>query len=82
MLFLGQLEKEIAKRKALNEEELDDLHFLLLAHLPYSPGFTSSYYYLFVNAKSMLAGMRYESNEQVIAETEAYLEGKGMLERS
>lgn len=52
-----------------------ELGFELLPHPPYSPDLAPSDYYLFANLKKMLAGKRYGSNEEVIAETEAYFEG-------
>lgn len=48
----------------------------LLPHSPYSPDLTPSNYYLFADLKKMLAGKRFSSNEEVIAETEAYFEAK------
>lgn len=52
------------------------LHFELLPHPPYSPDLASSDYYLFADLKRMLQGKRFGSNEEVIAETEAYFEAK------
>ena len=56
--------------------KLHKLHFELLPHPPYSPDLTSSDYYLFADLKRMLQGKRFGSNEEVIAETEAYFETK------
>jgi len=53
--------------------KLDQLRFELVAHSPYSPDLAPSDYYLFPNLKRWLQGKR--SNEEVIAETEAYFEG-------
>ena len=55
--------------------KLDQLWFELVAHPPYSPDLTPSNYYLFPNLKRWLQGKRFTSNEEVIAETEAYFEG-------
>ena len=59
--------KEMAK--------LEQLRFELVAHPPYSPDLVPSDYYLFPNLKRWLQGKRFTSNEEVIAETEAYFEG-------
>ena len=56
--------------------KLNELSFELLPHLPYSPDLASSDYWLFADLKKMLQGKRFSSNEKVIAETEAYFEGK------
>ena len=53
--------------------KLHELHFKLLPHPPYSPGLVHSDYCLFADLKRMLQGKRFGSNEEVIAETEAYL---------
>ena len=55
--------------------KLDQLRFELVAHPPYSPDLAPSNYYLFPNLKRWLQGKRFTSNEEVIAETEAYFEG-------
>ncbi|EGI59173.1 Mariner Mos1 transposase [Acromyrmex echinatior] len=55
--------------------KLDQLRFKLVAHPPYSPDLAPSDYYLFSNLKRWLQGRRFTSNEEVIAETEAYFEG-------
>ena len=56
--------------------KLDQLRFELVAHPPYSPDLAPSDYYLFPNLKRWLQGKRFTSNEEVIAETEAYFEGR------
>ncbi|XP_011066409.1 PREDICTED: histone-lysine N-methyltransferase SETMAR-like [Acromyrmex echinatior] len=55
--------------------KLDQLRFELVAHPSYSPDLAPSNYYLFPNLKRWLQGKRFTSNEEVIAETEAYFEG-------
>ena len=50
------------------------LHFELLPHPPYSLDLTPSDYNLFAGLKRRLQGKRFDSNEEVIAETEAYFE--------
>jgi len=55
--------------------KLDQLRFELVAHSPYSLDLALSDYYLFSNLKRWLQGKRFTSNEEVIAETEAYFEG-------
>ena len=42
----------------------------------YSPDLAPNDYWLFADLKKMLQGMRFGSNEEVIAETEAYFENK------
>ena len=54
--------------------KLHELKFELLSHLPYSPDLAPSDFFLFPNMKKWLAEKRFESNENVITETEAYFE--------
>ena len=56
--------------------KLYELHFELLPHPPYCPDLAPSDYYLFSDLKRMLQGKIFGSNEEVIAETEAYFEAK------
>ncbi|KZC13929.1 Histone-lysine N-methyltransferase SETMAR [Dufourea novaeangliae] len=56
--------------------KLDELRFELLPHPPYSPDLAPSDYWLFADMKKMLQGKKFGSNEEVIAETEAYFESK------
>ncbi|XP_031630281.1 histone-lysine N-methyltransferase SETMAR-like [Contarinia nasturtii] len=56
--------------------KLYELGFELLPHPPYSPDLAPSDYFLFADLKRMLAGKKFSTNEQVIAETEAYFEDK------
>ena len=58
-------------------EKLPKLHFELLSHPPYSPDLAINDYCLFADLKRMLQGKRFGSNEEMIVETEAYLEAKG-----
>ena len=44
----------------------------LLPHSPYSPDLAPCDFFLFPNLKKSLAGHKFESNEEVIAATEAY----------
>ena len=55
---------------------LNELSFELLYHLPYSPDLAPSDYWLFADLKKMVQVKRFGSNEEVIAETEAYFESK------
>ena len=41
-------------------------------HPPYSPDLAPCDFFLFPNLKDSLAGQKFESNEEVIAATEAY----------
>ena len=43
---------------------------------PYSPDLATSNYWLFADIKKMLQGKKFGSNEEVIAETEAYFATK------
>jgi len=52
--------------------KLMELGFQLVPHPPFSPDLAPSDYYLFPNMKKWLAGRRFYSNEEVIAETNAY----------
>lgn len=56
--------------------KLHELNFELLPHPPYSPDLAPSDYWLFADLKKMLAGKKFRTNEEVIAETEAYFEAK------
>ena len=56
--------------------ELHELHFELLPHPPYGPNLASSDYWLCDDLKTMLAGKKFISNEEAIAETEAYLQSR------
>lgn len=54
--------------------KIHELGFELLPHPPYSPDLAPSDYFLFSDLKRMLVGKKFSSNEEVIAETEAYFE--------
>ena len=54
--------------------KLNELSFELFPHPPYSPDLAPNNYWLFTDLKKMLQGKRFGSNEEVIAETEAYFE--------
>ena len=56
--------------------KLHELGFELLQHPPDSPDLAPRDYYLFADLKKMLQGKRFYSNEEVIAETNAYFEAK------
>ena len=56
--------------------KLHELHFKLLLHPPYCPNLAPSNYWLFADPKGMLQGKRFDSNEEVILETEAYFKPK------
>ena len=62
----------------MKTEKLNELSFELLPQPPYSPDLATSNYSLFADLKKMLQGKRFGSNEEVIAETEAYFEKKGI----
>jgi transposase len=52
--------------------KLHELGYKLLPHPPYSPDLAPSDYFLFAGLKRMLAGKKFSTNEEVIAETDAY----------
>lgn len=56
-----------------------ELGYELLPHPPYSPDLAPSDFFLFADLKRMLAGKKFSSNGEVIAETEAYFEAKEKL---
>ena len=56
--------------------KLNELGFELLTHPPYSPDLAPSDFFLFSDLKRMLAGKKFKSNDEVIAETEAYFDEK------
>lgn len=53
-----------------------ELKLKMLYYPLYSPDLGPSDYYLFTYLKSMLQGERFASNDKVIAEANAYFEGK------
>lgn len=55
--------------------KLSEIHFELVDHPSYSPDLAISDFFLFKNLKKWLAGKRFISNEEVIAETNAYFQG-------
>lgn len=52
--------------------KLHDLGYELLPHPPYSPDLAPCDFFLFPNMKKKLAGIKLKTNDEVIAETEAY----------
>ncbi|GFV36022.1 mariner Mos1 transposase [Trichonephila clavipes] len=56
--------------------KLHELGFELLPHPPYTPNLAPSDFFLFSDLKKMLAGQKFRTDEEVIAETEAYFEAK------
>ena len=52
--------------------KLVELGYKLPPHPPYSPNLVPCDFFLFPNLKKSLAGQKFESNEEVIAATEAY----------
>lgn len=57
--------------------KLHELRFELLPHAPYSPDLGPSDFFLFPDMKKWLAGKKFTSNAEVIAEANAYFEGLG-----
>ena len=56
--------------------KLHELRFELLPYPPYSPDLALSDFFLFSDLKWMLAGKKFIVDEEVITETEVYLEAK------
>lgn len=54
--------------------KLTQLRYELLPHPPYSPDLAPCDFFLFPNMKTWLGGKKFRSNEEIIAETEAYFE--------
>lgn len=52
--------------------KLHELRYEVLPQPPYSPDLAPCDFFLFPNLKKWLAGKKFSSNEDVIAETEAY----------
>ena len=59
--------------------KLHEFHFELIPHPPYSQDLAPRDYWLFADFKRMLEGKRFDSNEEVILETEAYFATKDKL---
>lgn len=84
---LKQKRPHLAKKKVLFHQDnarvhtclvtmakIHELRYELLPHPAYSPDLAPCDYYLFPNLKKWLGGKRFESNEEVITETNAYFE--------
>lgn len=84
---LKQKRPHLAKKKVLFYQDnarvhtclvtmakIHELRYELLPHPAYSPDLAPCDYYLFPNLKKWLGGKRFESNEEVITETNAYFE--------
>jgi [histone H3]-lysine36 N-dimethyltransferase SETMAR len=54
--------------------KLYELGYEFLPNPPYSPDLAPRNFILFADLKKMLAGKKFSTNEEVIAETEAYFE--------
>ena len=52
--------------------KLHELHFELLPHSPYSSDLAPCEYWLFADLNKMLAGKKFISNAEAIAETESH----------
>ncbi|GBP26227.1 Histone-lysine N-methyltransferase SETMAR [Eumeta japonica] len=84
---LKQKRPHLAKKKVLFHQDnarvhtclvtmakIHELRYELLPHPAYSPDLAPCDYYLFPNLKKWLGGKRFESNEEVNTETNAYFE--------
>ncbi|KAJ4443318.1 hypothetical protein ANN_04986 [Periplaneta americana] len=72
---LTQLKAKIREKRpgmAIAVPELHEIRFELLPHSLYSPDFAPSDFILFPKLKTHLAGMKFSSNEEVIAAAEGY----------
>jgi [histone H3]-lysine36 N-dimethyltransferase SETMAR len=54
--------------------KLHELGYELLSHSPYAPDLAPSDFCMLADLKRMLAGKKFNTNEKVIAETEAFFE--------
>jgi hypothetical protein len=54
--------------------KLHELGYKLLLHPPYFPDLAPSDFFLLADFKRVLAGNKFSTNEEVIAENEAYFE--------
>jgi [histone H3]-lysine36 N-dimethyltransferase SETMAR len=78
--LLERLNDEIEKKrpylkKTIKIKTMAPLHefgYKLFPHPPYSPDLAPSDFFLFVDLKRMIAGKKFSSNKELIAETEAY----------
>ncbi|KAG5330265.1 MOS1T transposase, partial [Acromyrmex heyeri] len=61
-----------AHSSAVATVKLLQLRYELLPHPPYSPDLAPCDFFLFPNLKKWLGGKKFTSNEEIIAETEAY----------
>ena len=61
-----------AHKSVLAMGKLRDLHYELLEHPPCSPDLAPSDFYLFPKLKLFLAGQRFSSNQEAIADVEGY----------
>ena len=61
-----------AHTSAVATAKLFELGYELLPHQPYSPDLAPCDFFLLQNLKKSLAGQKFESNDEVIAATEAY----------
>ena len=61
-----------AHTSAVVTAKLVELGYELLPHPPYSPDLAPCDFFLVPNLKKSVAGQKFESNEEVIAATEAY----------
>ena len=59
--------------------KLNELSFELLPYPQYSPDLALSDHWLFADLKKTLQGKRFGSNEEVIAETEAYFKSRQII---
>lgn len=59
-------------KSVLTMAKINELHYELLEHPPYSPDLAPSDFHLFPHLKKFMRGQRFSSNEEVIAAVEAY----------
>ena len=71
---LSHQENALCHKSIATMAKLHELHFKLFLYTPYSPDLAPSNYWLFADLKRMLQEKRFDSNEEVISETEAYFE--------
>jgi [histone H3]-lysine36 N-dimethyltransferase SETMAR len=65
----------LKKKSAVSSKQrIARISYELLPHPPYSPDLTPMDLFLFTDLKRMLVGKKFSTNQEVITETEAFVE--------
>jgi [histone H3]-lysine36 N-dimethyltransferase SETMAR len=73
-VLFHQNNAQINHKSIKSTAKLHELDFKLFLHPPYSPDLAPSDFFLFADLNRMLAGKKFSTNVEVIAETEGYFE--------